>query len=42
MNKVILAIMDGVGLREQVHGNAFKQAKKPTFDYLWNTYPHTT
>lgn len=42
MNKVILAIMDGVGLREQVLGNAFKQAKKPTFDYLWNTYPHTT
>lgn len=42
MNKVILAIMDGVGLREQMHGNAFKQAKKPTFDYLWNTYPHTT
>lgn len=42
MNKVILAIMDGVGLREQEHGNAFKQAKKPTFDYLWNTYPHTT
>ena len=41
MNKIILAILDGVGIREEVHGNAFKQAKKPNFDNLWNTYSHS-
>lgn len=41
MKKVMLAILDGVGLRDEVNGNAFLQAKKPTFDYLWNTFPHT-
>lgn len=41
MKKVMLAILDGVGLRDEVKGNAFLQAKKPTFDYLWNTFPHT-
>ena len=41
MRKIILAILDGVGLREEVHGNAFKQANKPNFDYLWNTYNHS-
>lgn len=42
MKKVILTILDGVGLRDEVKGNAFKQAYKPTFDYLWNKYPHST
>ena len=42
MNKVILTILDGAGIRDEIKGNAFKQANKPTFDYLWNTYPHTT
>lgn len=42
MNKVILTILDGIGIREEVHGNAFLQAKKPNFDYLWNKYPHCT
>ena len=41
MKKVMLAILDGVGLRDDVNGNAFLQAKKTTFDYLWNTFPHT-
>ena len=41
MKKVMLAILDGVGLRDEVKGNAFLQAKKPTFDYLWNAFPHT-
>jgi len=41
MNKIILAILDGVGIREEIHGNAFKQAKKPNFDNLWNTYSHS-
>ena len=42
MKKVMLAILDGVGLRDEVNGNAFLQAKKPTFDYLWNTFPLRT
>ncbi len=42
MNKVILTIMDGIGLREEIHGNAVKLAKKETIDYLWNKYPHST
>ena len=42
MEKVILAILDGVGLRDELHGNAFKQANKKTFDFLWDKYPHTT
>ena len=41
MKKVMLAILDGVGLRDEINGNAFLQAKKPTFDYLWNTFSHT-
>ena len=42
MKKVVLCILDGVGLREEEHGNAFKQAKTPNFDYLWENYPHTS
>lgn len=37
----ILCILDGYGIREEVHGNAVKQASTPTFDYLWNNYPHS-
>lgn len=37
---VILTILDGVGLREESYGNAFKEAKTPNFDYLWNNFPH--
>ncbi len=39
---VALIILDGFGLRGDVHGNAVAQAKKPNFDRYWNTYPHTT
>ena len=38
---LVLCILDGCGLREETNGNAFKNAKKPTFDYLVNKYPHT-
>ncbi len=38
---VVLCILDGCGIREESYGNAFKNADKPTFDYLWNNYPHT-
>ena len=40
MKLLVLCIMDGVGIREETYGNAFKEANKPNFDYLWNNYPH--
>ncbi|MBA4496187.1 2,3-bisphosphoglycerate-independent phosphoglycerate mutase [Paenactinomyces guangxiensis] len=39
---VLLCILDGFALREEIHGNAVAQAKKPNFDRYWNEYPHTT
>ena len=42
MKPILLAILDGFGLREETKGNAIKLASKPTFDFLWNTYPHST
>ncbi len=41
MGKVILTILDGVGISEERHGNAFLQANTPNIDYLWNNYPHS-
>ena len=38
---IVLCILDGCGIRESSDGNAFKNANKPTFDYLWNNYPHS-
>ena len=38
---IVLTILDGCGIRENSDGNAFKNASKPTFDYLWDKYPHT-
>ena len=38
---IVLTILDGYGLREEVHGNAVKLASNPVFTELWNTYPHT-
>ncbi|MBL4954974.1 2,3-bisphosphoglycerate-independent phosphoglycerate mutase [Neobacillus sp. OS1-32] len=38
---VALIILDGFGCRNEVKGNAVAQAKKPNFDRLWNTYPHS-
>ena len=38
---LVLCILDGCGLREEENGNAFKNANKPTFDYLTENYPHT-
>jgi 2,3-bisphosphoglycerate-independent phosphoglycerate mutase len=42
VNPVALIILDGFGLREEVHGNAVAQANTPNFDRYWATYPHTT
>ncbi len=33
-----LIILDGFGLREETHGNAVAQAKKPNFDGYWNKF----
>ena len=38
---LVLCILDGCGIRNESDGNAFKNANKPTFNYLWNKYPHS-
>src|SRR5690606_20418959 len=35
-----LIILDGFAIRDEVKGNAVKQANKPNFDRFWNTFPH--
>lgn len=40
MKPVLLCILDGVGIREEKLGNAFKNANTPNFDFLWENYPH--
>src|SRR5574344_585351 len=39
MEKIVLCILDGVGLRKEIHGNAVKQAKLPVFNSLFK-YPN--
>ncbi|MDD3006530.1 MAG: 2,3-bisphosphoglycerate-independent phosphoglycerate mutase [Candidatus Pacebacteria bacterium] len=41
MNKVILVILDGWGISEQIAGNAIKNARTPNMDILMSYYPHT-
>jgi 2,3-bisphosphoglycerate-independent phosphoglycerate mutase len=38
---VMLAILDGWGLRDDPADNAVRQARTPTFDRLWTTGPHS-
>lgn len=38
---VLLLILDGFGYREETDSNAILAAKKPNWDALWQTYPHT-
>lgn len=40
-NLVMLAIMDGFGIRKETKGNAIAAAKKPHLDALFKMYPHT-
>lgn len=40
MNKLILIILDGWGLRIEKQGNAIKLARTPNFDHFWQKYPH--
>ena len=42
MKKILTIILDGFGIKEEVEGNAVKQAYMPNFDKLWNEYPHCT
>ncbi len=37
----VLIILDGWGHREAPEDNAIAKAKIPTWQHLWNTYPHT-
>ena len=39
---VLLIILDGFGHREECDFNAICQARKPHWNFLWPTYPHTT
>lgn len=36
MKKVVMVVMDGVGLSNKTEGNAFKNANTPNLDYLMN------
>jgi 2,3-bisphosphoglycerate-independent phosphoglycerate mutase len=38
---VVLVVLDGWGYREETKDNALAAAKKPFFDRLWKTYPHS-
>ncbi len=39
-NLAALIILDGYAIRDEVMGNAVKQANTPNFDRYWNQYPH--
>jgi 2,3-bisphosphoglycerate-independent phosphoglycerate mutase len=39
---VLLIILDGFGYREECDANAICQARKPHWNFLWASYPHTT
>lgn len=41
MKKVVLCIMDGVGIRKEVYGNAVKAANTNNLDNLFKNYPHS-
>ena len=41
MKKVLLCILDGVGLSEESYGNAFVNADTPTIDKLMKEYPNS-
>ncbi len=41
MKKVLLCIMDGVGIRKEKHGNAVYSAKTDNLNNLLDLYPHT-
>lgn len=40
MKKVLTLILDGFGMREDLYGNAIKNAGMSNFIKIWNEYPH--
>lgn len=40
-NPLLLLVLDGWGYREDPENNAIANARKPTWDYFWQHYPHT-
>ena len=42
MKKVLLCVLDGVGISSETKGNALKNANTPNLDFLLNTYPNAT
>ncbi len=38
---VCLIVLDGFGYRQEREGNAIAAARKPTFDRIWSSCPHT-
>ena len=40
MNKVLLCVLDGVGISKEKEGNALKNANTPNIDYLLKKYPN--
>ena len=42
LTPALLIILDGFGCRENQDNNAIALARKPTWDRLWQTCPHTT
>ena len=41
MKKVLLTILDGVGIRNEKDGNAFAMARHPNLDYLIKKLPRS-
>lgn len=41
MKKILTIILDGFGMREELHGNAIKEANPKNFNSLWEKYPHS-
>ncbi len=40
MKKILTIILDGFGMREDIYGNAIKNAGMNNFINVWNNYPH--
>jgi 2,3-bisphosphoglycerate-independent phosphoglycerate mutase len=40
MKKILLIILDGFGMKEDIYGNAIKNAGMTNFINIWNNYPH--
>lgn len=41
MKKILTIILDGFGVREEIHGNAIKAADMTCFNKIWEEYPHS-